>query len=212
MAIATTSLAILACSLIRPGIHSRASPARILLEIFRHKSAGPATPTDSTGPTNITVGLDGAGDFATLQGASDWIPYRTILSIESSGFLPGVYHDNTCFLQNRRFVTVTGRCSRIVMMCNSCVPVPITHRHPQETELTLIVGSNDDDFRNFTFGQTACLSPANSNANSLNNYAGLVCRPAAGAHYHLRDRMVFDNVIIKGGQDTYYATGSGYFP
>ncbi len=30
---------------------------------FSTKSAGPATPTTSTGPTNITVGLDGAGDL-----------------------------------------------------------------------------------------------------------------------------------------------------
>ncbi len=73
---------------------------------------------------------------------------------------------------------------------------------------TLIVGSNDDDFRNFTLDNQVYL--ANSNANSLNNYAGSF----AGRLLVLIttcDRMVFDNVIIKGGQDTYYATGSGYF-
>jgi hypothetical protein len=68
---------------------------------------------------------------------------------------------------------------------------------------TLIVGSNDTDFRNFTLDNQVYLT------NSLDNSG-----PFAGRLLVLIttcDRMVFDNVTIKGGQDTYYATGSGYF-
>ncbi len=170
------------------------------------KAAGPAMPTASTGPTNITVGLDGAGDFATLQGASDWIPQNNtrhrIITVQ-----PGTYHDNTCFLQGRSFVTVTGATTNrndVQLMCPSA-----DYAAPSSGNgATLIIGSNDDDFRNFTLDNQVYL--ANSNANNLNNYPGSF----AGRLLVLIttcDRMVFDNVIIKGGQDTYYGTGSGYF-
>ena len=46
---------------------------------FSTKPSGPATPTASTGLTNLTVAHDGAGDFATLQGAADWIPQNNTL-------------------------------------------------------------------------------------------------------------------------------------
>jgi len=170
------------------------------------KAAGPVPPTASTGPTNITVGLDGAGDFATLQGASDWIPQNNtrhrIITIQ-----PGTYHDNTCFLQGRSFVTVTGATTNrndVQLMCPSA-----DYASPSTGNgATLIIGSNDDDFRNFTLDNQVYL--ANSNANNLNNYSDSF----AGRLLVLIttcDRMVFDNVLIKGGQDTYYATGSGYF-
>jgi pectin methylesterase-like acyl-CoA thioesterase len=173
---------------------------------FSIKASGPATPTASTGPTNITVGLDGIGDFATLQGASDWIPQNNtrhrIITIQ-----PGTYHDNTCFLQGRSFVTVTGATTNrndVQLICPSADYAPPSSGNGA----TLMVGSNDDDFRNFTLDNQVYLT--GSDANTLNNYSGAF----AGRLLVLIttcDRMVFDNVIIKGGQDTYYATGSGYF-
>lgn len=173
---------------------------------FSVKSSGPATPTTSTGPASITVGLDGSGDFATLQGASDWVPQNNTLH-RTITILPGVYHDNTCFLQSRRFVTVTGATTNrndVQLICPSADYAPPSSGNGA----TLMVGSNDDDFRNFTLDNQVYLT--NSDANNLNNYSGAF----AGRLLVLIttcDRMVFDNVIIKGGQDTYYATGSGYF-
>ncbi len=175
---------------------------------FSTKAAGPATPTASTGPTNITVGLDGAGDFATLQGASDWIPQnntrRRTITIQS-----GTYRDNTCFLQSRSFVTVTGATTnRNDVQLN----YPSASYGPQSSgsgnAATLIVESSDMDFRNFTVDNQVYL--ANSSANSLNNYSSAF----AGRLLVLittSDRLIFDNVLVKGGQDTYYAAGSGYF-
>jgi pectin methylesterase-like acyl-CoA thioesterase len=169
---------------------------------FSTKSAGPATPTATTGPINLTVGLDGAGDFATLQGASDWVPQNNALH-RTITIQPGTYHDNTCFLQGRSYVTVTGATTNrndVQIMCPSA-----SYASPSTGNgATLIVGSNNEDFRNFTLDNQVYLT------NSLDNYAGAF----AGRLLVLIttcDRMVFDNVIIKGGQDTYYATGSGYF-
>ena len=170
------------------------------------KASGPVTPTVSSGPTSIIVGPDGAGDFATLQGASDWIPQNNTLH-RTLTILPGIYHDNTCFLQGRSFVTVTGSTTNrndVQFLCPSA-----SYASPSTGNgATLIVGSNDDDFRNFTLDNQVYLT--NADANSLNNYSGSF----AGRLLVLIttcDRMVFDNVIIKGGQDTYYASGSGYF-
>jgi polygalacturonase len=170
---------------------------------FSMKASGPVTPTASTGPTNITVGLDGAGDFATLQGASDWIPQnntlRRIITIQ-----PGTYRDNTCFLQNRRFVTVAGATTN---------RNDVQFIHPSASyggvssgtgnAATLIVESSDMDFRNFTLDNQVYV------ANSLNNFGAFAGRLLV--LISTSDRLVFDNVAVKGGQDTYYAAGSGYF-
>jgi pectin methylesterase-like acyl-CoA thioesterase/PKD repeat protein len=170
---------------------------------FTTKAAGPATPTASTGPTSITVGLDGAGDFATLQGASDWIPQNNTLH-RTITMQPGIYHDNTCFLQNRKNVTVTGATTNrndVQLICASASYAPASSGSGNAA--TLIVESPDMDFRNFTLDNQVYMT------NSLNNSG-----PFAGRLLVLitvTDRLVFDNMIIKGGQDTYYASGSGYF-
>jgi pectin methylesterase-like acyl-CoA thioesterase len=173
---------------------------------FSTKAAGPATPTTSTGPTSITVGLDGAGDFATLQGASDWIPQNNTLH-RTITIQPGTYHDNTCFLQGRSFVSVTGATTNrndVQLICPSA-----SYASPSTgNSATLNVGASDDDFRNITLDNKVYLT--NTYANTLNNYSGAF----AGRLLVLittADRLTFDNVAIKGGQDTYYASGSGYF-
>jgi len=163
--------------------------------VFSTKSAGPTSPTASTGPTNITVALDGAGDFATLQGASDWIPQNNTLK-RTITIQPGIYHDFAIFTQSRNDVTVVGA---------GATRQAVQIIYPNAAYTTgsscgmLRVESSDMYFRNLTLDNQVYLT------NTLDNYG-----PWAGRLNTLvttSQRLLFDNVIIKGGQDTLYANG-----
>jgi pectinesterase len=162
---------------------------------FSVKASGPATPTASTGLTNITVALDGAGDFATLQGASDWVPQNNTLK-RTITILPGTYRDFAIFTQNRNKVTVIGTGA-------TRDEVEINYPNAAFTSGSscglLRVESTDMYFRNFTLDNEVYLT------NALDNYG-----PWAGRLNTLvttSSRLIFDNVMIKGGQDTLYAKG-----
>jgi pectin methylesterase-like acyl-CoA thioesterase len=167
---------------------------------FSTRAAGPAPPTASTGPTNITVALDGAGDFATLQGASDWIPQNNTLK-RTVTIQPGLYRDFACFYQNRNYVTVMGAGA-------NRQGVQIIYPNAAFTSGSscglLHVECTDLYFRNLTLDNQVYV------ANDNNNYG-----PWAGRLNTLvttSDRLIFENVAIKGGQDTLYAiSGSAYY-
>jgi pectin methylesterase-like acyl-CoA thioesterase len=167
---------------------------------FSTKAAGPPTPSASTGPTNITVALDGAGDFATLQGASDWIPQNNTLK-RTITIQPGIYHDFAIFTQNRNNVMVVGAGA-------TRRDVQIIYPNAAYTSGSscgmIRVESSDMYFRNLTLDNQVYLT------NSLDNYG-----PWAGRLNVLDttgQRLIFDNVIIKGGQDTLYAiSGTAYY-
>lgn len=164
---------------------------------FTIRASGPATPTASTGLTNITVGLDGAGDFATLQGVSDWVPQNNTLK-RTITILPGTYRDFAVFTQSRNFVTVIGAGA-------TRDDVEINYPNAAFTSgsscgLLRAEGTTDMYFRNFTLDNEVYLT------NKLNNYG-----PWAGRLNTLvtknAKRLIFDNLMIKGGQDTLYADG-----
>lgn len=167
---------------------------------FSTKASGPASPTASTGPTNLIVALDGAGDFATLQGAADWVPQNNTLK-RTILIQPGVYHDFAIFTQNRNFVTVIGAGT-------NRQSVQIIYPNAAYTSGSscgmLRLESSDLYFRNLTLDNQVYLT------NSLDNYG-----PWAGRLNTLDttgSRLIFDNVIIKGGQDTLFAiSGSAYY-
>jgi pectin methylesterase-like acyl-CoA thioesterase len=167
---------------------------------FSAKAAGPATPTASTGPTNITVALDGAGDFATLQGASDWVPQNNTLK-RTITMQPGIYHDFAIFTQSRNLVTVIGAGA-------TRDDVQIVYPNAAYTSGsscgTIRLESSDIYLRNLTLDNQVYLT------NSLDNYG-----PFAGRLNVLDttgQRLIFDDVIIKGGQDTLYAiSGTAYY-
>jgi pectin methylesterase-like acyl-CoA thioesterase len=167
---------------------------------FSTKASGPATPTVSTGPTNITVALDGAGDFATLQGASDWIPQNNTLQ-RTITIVPAIYHDFAVFTQNRNHVSVIGSGA-------SRQDVQIIYPNAAYTSGSscgmLRVESSDLYFRSLTLDNQVYLT------NNLDNYG-----PWAGRLNTLDttgQRLIFDNVIVKGGQDTLYAiSGTAYY-
>lgn len=157
---------------------------------FSTKTSGPATPTASTGPTNITVGLDGAGDFATLQGASDWIPQNNTLR-RNITIQPGTYRDYALFEQNRNNVTIAGA---------GASPEDVLLYYPWPTGGSgigvLTLDSSDINVLNLDLDTKAYLTFPGRMRSLITT----------------GNRLVFENVLIKGGQDTLYTvSGSAYF-
>jgi pectin methylesterase-like acyl-CoA thioesterase len=161
------------------------------------KPSGPATPTASTGLTNLTVAHDGAGDFATLQGASDWVPQNNTLQ-RSITIQPGTYRDNATFAQNRHKVRILGGGA-------NRQDVQLFYPYPSFSTAngagTLRIESSDVYVRNLTIDNAVYLT---------NN--GVVFAGPIQTVQTTGDRLIFDNVLIKGGQDTLYTIdGIAYF-
>ncbi|TAL04422.1 MAG: hypothetical protein EPO07_05130, partial [Verrucomicrobia bacterium] len=164
---------------------------------FSTKPSGPATPTASTGLTSLTVALDGAGDFATLQGAADWIPQNNTL-LRTITIQPGVYRDNTTFAQSRHKVRVIGAGA-------NRQAVQLFYPYPAFSSAngagTLRLESNDLYVRNVTIDNAV-----------YSNYNGVTFAGPIQTVQTTGSRLIFDNVLIKGGQDTLYTiSGITYF-
>jgi polygalacturonase len=166
---------------------------------FSTKVSGPAIPTASTGPTNITVALDGAGDFATLQGASDWIPQNNTLPRTITVQL-GTYYDFTIFSQSRNNVNIFGAGAN-----NQAVqiiyPYPAFSGTTNSVSGTLRLESSNIYVRNLTLDNQVYLTND-----------GVVFAGPINTLYTSGSELIFDNVLIKGGQDTVYTdSGITYF-
>jgi len=164
---------------------------------FSTKVTGPVTPTASTGPTNLMVALDGAGDFATLQGAADWVPQNNTLK-RTITILPGTYRDNTTFAQNRNKVSIIGAGA-------NRQAVQLFYPYPAFSSGngagTLRLESSDIYVRNLTIDNAVYL-----------NFNGVTFAGPIQTMQTTGSRLVFDNVLLKGGQDTLYTiSGSTYF-
>lgn len=166
---------------------------------FSTRPSAPTPPGASSGPTNITVGLDGTGDFATLQGASDWVPQNNTLT-RTIAVLPGTYREFAVFLQNRNNVKIVGT-------GNSRKDVQIVYLYPNYNGYNdrgvgvLRLESSDIYVRNLTIDNDVY------HTNNGVVYAGPINTVASTG-----SRLVFDNVLIKGGQDTLYTiSGIAYF-
>jgi pectin methylesterase-like acyl-CoA thioesterase len=161
---------------------------------FSTKASGPATPTTSTGPTNLTVGLDGAGDFATVQGAADWVPQNNTLK-RTFTILPGIYRDYAVMQQSRNNINfIGGGASR--------QDVQIIYLYPSgPSAAALTITASDIYVRNLTIDNQVYLT---------NN--GVVFAGPLNTVFTSGNRIVFDNVLLKGGQDTLYAnSGTAYY-
>ena len=75
-------------------------------------STKPAAPSASA--TSVVVSQDGTGDFDTVQGAIDWVPYDNTRRI-TVNVRPGVYHELVYFRQKNN-VTIRGEAPGAVRM------------------------------------------------------------------------------------------------
>ena len=176
---------------------------------FSTKASGPGTPTASTGPSEITVAADGTGDFATIQGAIDWVPQNNTLP-RTIRVLPGVYRDVVYFAQGRDLVTLVGSGT-------SRTDAKVVYHYGNEVYGSgarglggLRIDTNDVTVRNITFDNEVYVAVpdlAGGSGPGAPAFAGPIQTVASTGK-----RLVFDNVLIKGGQDTLYAiSGIAYF-
>lgn len=176
---------------------------------FSTKASGPATPTTSTGPTEITVGMDGTGDFATIQGAADWVPQNNTLR-RNIRVKPGVYRDITYFGPGRNFINLSGDgpTRQSVLLYHSCAAE--VYGSGARGMGGLRIDSNDVNVRDMTFDNGAYVAQPNlagAFAPPSPAFAGPINTVATTGQ-----RLVFDNILMKGGQDTLYTiTGTCYF-
>ncbi|BCU78411.1 hypothetical protein llg_31260 [Luteolibacter sp. LG18] len=176
---------------------------------FSTRSAGPAAATATTGPAEITVGTDGAGDFATLQGAVDWIPQNNALQ-RTIRVKPGVYREPVYIGQNRGFVSLAGDgVDRQAVQLIQHYAAEV-YGDGARGAGTLNIGCDDVTVRDMTIDNLAYIAQP--------NLAGAFAPPAAAFAGPINTllttgkRLVFDNVLIKGGQDTLYSvSGVAYF-
>jgi pectin methylesterase-like acyl-CoA thioesterase len=161
---------------------------------FSTKASGPAAPTTSTGPTNLTVGIDGTGDFATVQGAADWVPQNNVLK-RTFTILPGIYRDYVVVQQSRNSINFVGAGT-------NRQDVQIVYLYPSgPSAATFTITASDIYVRNLTIDNQVYLT---------NN--GVVFAGPINSVFTAGNRIIFDNVLLKGGQDTLYAnSGTAYY-
>jgi pectin methylesterase-like acyl-CoA thioesterase len=164
---------------------------------FSTKVSGPATPSASTGPTTITIGQDGAGDFATFQGAFDWIPLNNTLP-RTVRVKPGIYRDNATLAGSRNFVTLAGDgASRTDVQ----LIYPYAYFTTPFTAGTLRIESSDVTVLNLTLDNLVYSDyhPTGETSSGGTAFNGAINTLATTGR-----RIVLDNVLVKGGQDTIY--------
>jgi pectate lyase/pectin methylesterase-like acyl-CoA thioesterase len=177
---------------------------------FSTKASGPATPTASTGPTEITVGADGTGDFATIQGACDWIPQNNTLP-RTIRLLAGVHRDAVFLAQNRNFVTLLGSGA-------TRTDTKVIYHYGNEVYASggrgagcVRIDTHDVTIRNLTFDNEVYIAVPSLTGRWSESGAPAFAGPIQTVAT-TGNRLVFDNVLIKGGQDTLYTiSGIAYF-
>lgn len=175
---------------------------------FSTKSVALETPTVDSGPAVITIGQDGAGDFATLQAAFDWVPLNNTL-LRTIQVLPGVYRDNATLGFGRNQVAVVGMGTK---RGDVTIAYPYAYFAPPSsvsTAGTLRVEGNDVTVKNLTLDNLICY-PYSPTGRPQNENPAL--NGATNTLHTTGKRIVFDDVLVKGGQDTYWGNkGISYF-
>ena len=175
---------------------------------FTTKAAGPAAATSGGGPETITVGLDGSGDFATLQAAFDWMPLNNTIE-RTIKILPGVYRENATLGYGRNKVKILGKGAK---RTDVQIVYPYAYFAPPSsvsTAGTLRIEGDDVTIRNLTLDNLICYdySPTGRPEN-----VNLALNGATNTLHTTGKRLVFDDVLIRGGQDTYWGNkGIAYF-
>jgi pectin methylesterase-like acyl-CoA thioesterase/sugar lactone lactonase YvrE len=131
----------------------------------------------------IAVAADGTGDYTTLQCAFDAIPQNnTAATPYVISLAPGVYHERAALRQNRHYVTIkgTGAARTDTVLSHGWTGTPTSG----EKNAVLMLSVTDVRVENLT----------------IENTAGQVGPQMA--LYGDKYRHVFDNLLIKGWQDT----------
>lgn len=161
--------------------------------------AGPRGNSAPNNTTEITVALDGTGDFGSLQAAIGSIPSGSTAP-RTITVKPGTYRETVNVWADRPNLTIQGATA-----------------NPADVVITYDTPANGVKFFGGTWGTagspTVTISAAGSTVRNLtieNNYDEAANGPSqALAVRSVGDRVTFDNTRFLGNQDTYLADTAG---
>ncbi len=180
---------------------------------FTTKASGPAN------PTNLVVAADGSGDFATVQGAADYIPNAntnyTLINVRN-----GIYTE-IVRLNSKNNVTFRGqdRHQTVVAYANWNGINPSTATRP----MFGVLGANDVAIENMTLTNSTPNSSGNNQAEALyinvakrfvllnadlDSYQDTLLVNASGDQTYVQDSHIQGNTDFVWGQGTLYVTNS----
>ena len=170
---------------------------------FTTKPAPPAA-----GAATLTVAADGTGDFATIQGAFDFVPANNTRPI-TIHVRPGIYRE-ILLLRNRPFVTLRGgdRRRTIVAYANNANLNPGNAR--------ALAGIDSDDFTLENLTLRNLTPPGGSQAEALRtNSRRCTVRDVDFYSYQdtlfLNGRVYLANCFVEGDVDFIWGGGAAYF-
>ena len=176
---------------------------------FTTKVAGP----DSLSATNVTVAADGSGDFATVQGAIDWVPANNTIPIQVD-IKKGVYEQI-----NR----INGK-NNVRFQGESCAETILTYRNNDALNggttlrVMFFAGGNDHVFANLTLSNST--PQGGSQAEALRVQGGRIildnCKLASFQDTILINTAntsagYFNKCLIQGDVDFIWGSGIGFF-
>jgi pectinesterase len=173
--------------------------------------------TASAKPTEITVALDGSGNFKSVQEAIMSVPAATAASPVIIRIRPGTYRELIYLQREKRFFRLVGEdASRTILTYNLNANIPGSDEKPIGTFRTPSTQIDADDFvaENITFensagpvGQALAIRVDGDRAIFRN------CRFLGGQDTILlnRGRQYFENCYIEGHVDFIFGAATAWF-
>lgn len=170
---------------------------------FTTKAAPPAA-----GTLVVTVAEDGSGDFASIQGAFDFVPVNNVRPLTIL-VRNGTYRE-ILLLRNRPFVTLRGEDRRrtVIAYANNA------NLNAGNARAMVGIDANDFTLENLTLRNTT--PPGGSQAEALRtNSQRCTVRNVDFSSYQdtlfLNGRAYFENCTIEGDVDFIWGGGAAYF-
>lgn len=167
--------------------------------------------------TNVTVAADGSGDFATVQGAIDWIPTDATLAYQIT-IKKGVYEEINRIPTGKNNITFVGEGWRetiITYANNNAFQLGIAGT---ATRCMFYAGGNDLVFKNITFTNSTPQGGSQAEAMrvqgmrilfdncTLCSYQDTILINTAGSSSGL-----FNKCLVQGDVDFIWGSGIGFF-
>lgn len=170
---------------------------------FSTKSAGPAAGTSS-----LTVAADGTGDFASVQGAFDFVPVNNSKPVLIN-LRNGTYHE-ILLLRNRPFVTLRGEDRRqtVITYVNNA------NFNAGNNRAMVGIDSNDFTLERLTLRNSTPIGGSQAEALRTNSTRCFVSNCDFSSYQDtllINGAVYFSNCYIEGDVDFIWGSGVAYF-
>jgi pectin methylesterase-like acyl-CoA thioesterase len=170
---------------------------------FSTKSAGPAA-----GASSLTVAADGSGDFASVQGAFDFVPVNNSKPVLIN-LRNGTYHE-ILLLRNRPFVTLRGEDRRqtVITYANNA------NFNSGNNRAMVGIDSNDFTLERLTLRNSTPIGGSQAEALRTNSTRCFVSNCDFSSYQDtllINGAVYFSNCYIEGDVDFIWGSGVAYF-